>query len=128
MLLATDWLRESAGNNPQAWAVVLAASAQAQPDATFDAVMERFEEYLNNQSLRGSPLYCFMATCLRTLVALPALGQQVQLFASELLQQYRRLTSLRQALTTTGFFPIENELATGLPPKMRGRPPGNPTW
>ena len=127
LLLATDWLRESAGNNPQAWAAVLAASAQAQPDATFDAVMERFEEYLNNQSLRGSPLYYFMATCLRTLAMLPALGQQVQLFASELLQQYRRLTSLRQALTTAGFFPIENELATGLPPKKRGRPPGNPT-
>ena len=126
LLLATDWLRESAGNNPQAWAAVLAASAQVQPDATFDAVMERFEEYLNNQSLRGSPLYYFMATCLRTLVALPALGQQVQLFASELLQQYRRLTSLRQALTTAGFFPIENELATGLPPKKRGRPPRNP--
>ena len=126
LLLATDWLRESAGNNPQAWAAVLAASAQAQPDATFDAVMERFEEYLNNQSLRGSPLYHFMATCLRTLAMLPALGQQVQLFASELLQQYRRLTSLRQALTTAGFFPIENELATGLPPKKRGRPPGNP--
>ncbi|GAB2707408.1 hypothetical protein GCM10011495_20880 [Hymenobacter frigidus] len=127
LLLATDWLRESAGNNPQAWAAVLAASAQVQPDATFDAVMERFEEYLNNQSLRGSPLYYFMATCLRTLVVLPALGQQVQLFASELLQRYRRLTSLRQALTTAGFFPIENELATGLPPKKRGRPPGNPT-
>jgi len=125
LLLATDWLRESAGNNPQAWAAVLAASAQSQPDATFDAVMERFEEYLNNQSLRGSPLYYFMATCLRTLVVLPALGQQVRLFASELLQQYRRLTSLRQALTTAGFFPIENELATGLPPKKRGRPPGN---
>ena len=126
LLLATDWLRESAGNNTQAWAAVLAASAQAQPDATFDAVMERFEEYLNNQSLRGSPLYCFMATCLRTLAMLPALGQQVQLFASELLQQYRRLTSLRQALTTAGFFPIENELATGLPSKKRSRPPGNP--
>ena len=126
LLLATDWLRESAGNNPTAWAAVLAASVQAQPDATFDAVMERFEGYLNNQSLRGSPLYYFMATCLRTLVVLPALGQQVRLFASELLQQYRRLTSLRQALTTAGFFPIENELATGLPPKKRGRPPGNP--
>ena len=126
LLLATDWLRESAGNNPTACAAVLAVSAQSQPDATFDAVMERFEGYLNNQSLRGSPLYCFMATCLRTLVVLPALGQQVQLFASELLQQYRRLTSLRQALTTAGFFPIENELATGLPPKKRGRPPGNP--
>ena len=105
---------------------MLAASAQAQPDATFDAVMERFEEYLNNQSLRGTPLYCFVAMCLRTLVVLPALGQQVQLFASELLQQYRRLTSLRQALTTAGFFPIENELATGLLPKKRGRPLGNP--
>ena len=126
LLLATDWLRESAGNNPQAWAAVLAASAQVQPDATFDAVMERFEEYLNNQSLRGSPLYYFVATCLRTLVVLPALGQEVQLFASELLQQYRQLTSLRQALTTAGFFPIESELATGLPPKKRGRPPGNP--
>ena len=126
LLLATDWLRESAGNNPTAWAAVLAASAQAQPDATFDAVMERFEEYLNNQSLRSSPLYYFVATCLRTLVVLPALGQQVQLFASELMQQYRRLTSLRQALTTAGFFPIENELATGLPPKKRGCPPGNP--
>ena len=126
LLLATDWLREAVGTNPQAWAAVLSASAQAQPDATFDAVMERFEGYLNNQSLRGSPLYYFIATCLRTLVVLPALGQQVQLFASELLQQYRRLTSLRQALTNAGFFPIENELATGLPPKKRGRPPGNP--
>ena len=126
LLLTVDWLRESAGNNPTAWAAVLAASAQAQPDATFDAVMERFEGYLNDQSLRGSSLYHFVATCLRALVALPALTPQVQLFASELLQQYRRLTSLRQALTTAGFFPIENELATGLPPKKRGRPPGNP--
>ena len=105
---------------------MLAASAQAQPDATFDAVMERFEEYLNNQSLRDGPFYYFMATCLRTLVMLPALGQQVQLFASEMLQQYRWFTSPRQALTTAGFFPIENELATGLLPKKRGRPPANP--
>ena len=126
LLLATDWLRESAGNNPTAWAAVLVASAHAQPDATFDAVMERFEGYLNDQSLRGSSLYHFVATCLRALVVLPALTPQVQLFASELLQQYRRLTSLRQALTTAGFFPIENELATGLPPKKRGRPLGNP--
>ena len=126
LLLATDWLRESAGNNPPAWAAVLAASAQAHPEATLDAVMERFEGYLNDQAMRGSQLYHFVATCLRALVALPALAPQVRLFASELLNQYRRLTSLRQALTAAGFSQIENELATGLPPKKRGRSPQNP--
>ncbi len=109
--------------NTQAWPYLLVELARAQPEATFDAVMERFENYLNNQSLRGSPLYYFIATCLSRLGSLPPLSKQVQLFASELMQQFRRLSSLQQSLTTAGFFPIENELSTGLPPKKRGRPP-----
>ncbi|MBU6123239.1 SWIM zinc finger family protein [Hymenobacter siberiensis] len=126
LLLPLDWVREPQPFNTQAWPYLLAESARAQPEATFDAVMERFEGYLNNQSLRGSPLYYFIATCLSRLVSLPALGEQVRLFASELMQQYRRLSSLHQALTTAGFFPIKNELDTGLPPKKRGRQPKNP--
>lgn len=127
LLLPVNWLREPHPFNTQAWPYLLAESARAQPEATFDAVMERFEGYLNDQALRGSPLYYFIATCLRSLVSLPALSKQVQLFASELMQQFRRLSSLHQALTTAGFFPVENELATGLPPKKRGRQPKNPT-
>ncbi len=126
LLLPLDWVREPHSFNTQAWPYLLAESARAQPEATFDAVMERFEGYLNNQSLRGSALYYFIATCLSRLVSLPALAEQVRLFASELMQQYRRLSSLQQALTTAGFFPIENELDTGLPPKKRGRQPKNP--
>jgi hypothetical protein len=126
LLLPLDWVREPQPFNTQAWPYLLVESARAQPEATFDAVMERFEGYLNNQSLRGSPLYYFIATCLSRLVSLPALTQQVLLFASELMQQYRRLSSLHRALTTAGFFPIENELATGLPPKKRGRQPQSP--
>ena len=126
LLLPLDWLRKPEPFNTQAWSYLLAEAARAQPEATFDAVMERFEGYLNNQALRGSPLYYFIATCLNRLSLLPALTKQVRLFASELMQQYRRLSSLRQALTTAGFFPLENELATGLPPKKRGRQPKNP--
>ena len=126
LLLTVDWVREPQPFNTQAWPYLLAESARAPPEATFDAVMERFESYLNNQALRGSPLYYFIATCLSRLVSLPTLAEQVRLFASELMQQYRRLSSLHQALTTAGFFTIQNELDTGLPPKKRGRQPKNP--
>lgn len=87
--------------------------------------MERFESYLNNQSLRGSPLYYFIATCLNKLVLLLVLAEQVQLFASELMRQYQRLSSLYQALTTAGFYSIISELDTGLLAKKRGREPKN---
>ena len=121
LLLTVDWLRQPEPFNTQTWPYLLAEAAHAQPEATFDAVMERFEGYLNNQTLRGSALYYFIATCLRRLMLLPALAPQVRLFASELMQQFSRLSSLRQALTTAGFFTIENELDTGLPPQKRGR-------
>ena len=123
LLLTVDWLRQPEPFNTQTWPYLLAEAARAQPEATFDAVMERFEGYLNNRALRGSPLYYFIATCLNRLVPLPVLAPQVRLFASELMQQFRRLSSLRQALTTAGFFPIENELDTGLLPRKRGPAP-----
>ena len=125
LLLTVDWVREPQPFNTQAWPYLLAESARAQPEATLDAVMERFESYLNNQALRGSPLYHFIVACLSGLVSLPTLAEQVRLFASELMQQYRRLSSLHQALTTAGFFTIQNELDTGLPLKKHGRQPKN---
>ncbi len=127
LLLPLDWLRQPESFDTTSWPYLLAESARAQPEATFDAVMERFESYLNNQKLRGTALYYFIAKCLSRLVTVPALTQQVLLFASELMQQYRRLSSLHQALTTVGFFPIKNELDTGLPAKKRGRPTQNAT-
>ena len=123
LLLTVDWLRQPEPFNTQTWPYLLAEAARAQPDATFDAVMERFESYLNNQKLRSSALYHFIATCLNRLVAVPVLTQQVLLFASELMQQFRRLSALHQSLATAGFFPLKNELDTGLSPKKRGRPP-----
>lgn len=121
LLLTVDWLRQPEPFNTQTWPYLLTEAARAQPEVTFDAVMERFESYLNNQKLRGSALYYFIATCLNRLVSVPTLTQQVMLFASELMQQFRRLSALHQALAAAGFFPLKNELDTGLPPKKRGR-------
>ena len=71
--------------------------------------MERFEGYLNNQALRGSLLYYFIATCLRSLsVTAGRFGIDIAIC---------RLSALYQALTTAGFLPIENELATSCHPK-----------
>lgn len=123
LLLTVDWLREPAGYNSQAWAYLLVESARAQPEATFDAVMERFEACLEKKELRGWPLYNYIVACLRALATLPDLAKQVQLFASELMLQYRRLSSLRQGLTNAGFALIANEVATDLPPRRRGRQP-----
>ena len=127
LLLTVDWLRHPEPFNTQTWPYLLVEAARAQPEATFDAVMERFESYLDNQKLRGTALYYFIATCLNRLVSVPALTQQVLLFASELMQQFRRLSALHQALATAGFFPLKSELDTGLLPKKRGRPPKKST-
>ena len=126
LLLTVDWLRQPESFDTQTWPYLLAEAARAQPEATFDAVMERFENCLSNQKVRGSALYYFIAMCLKRLVIVPALTQQVLLFASELMQQFRRLSSLHQSLAAAGFFPLKNELDTGLLPKKRGRPPKQP--
>ncbi len=126
LLLTVDWLRVPSGHNPHVWTYFLVESAGAQPESTFDAVMERFEAYLEKKELRGRALYDYISACLRALGQVPELTKQVQLFASELMQQYRRLSSLRQGLAKAGFSQIENELATDLLPKQRGRQPKTP--
>lgn len=123
LLLSVDWLQ-----NPPAWdshtlPYLLTEAARTQPEATLDATMERFEAYLENKTLRAWPLYNRLAACLQALARLPALTKQVQLFASELMLQFRQLRSLHESLRRTGFVPIAPETATDQPPKRRGRKP-----
>lgn len=139
LLLTVDWLQ-----NPPAWDThtlpyLLSEAARAQPEATLDAAMERFETYLENKALRTWPLYNRLAACLKALAQLPALAKQVQLFASELMRQYRQLRALHKSLGHAGFAVMTPEEATDgplkrrkprpkpeasdLPPKRRGRQP-----
>lgn len=123
LLLTLDWLRE-----PPAWDThtlphLLAKAADFQPEATLDAVMERFETYLENKTLRSTLLYSRLATCLSALAKIATLTKQVQLFASELMRQHRRLRALCESLERVGFNQLLLEEDTGLPPKRRGRKP-----
>jgi len=143
LLLTLDWLRE-----PPAWDQVtlprlLGQAARFQPEATLDAVMERFEGHLEKPELRAPPLFQRLAACLRAVAEVPALAPQACLFASELLCQYPRQLQLRQSLSLAGFTrltpdpdeapprkrapkPTAPKLApdvAGLVPKRRGRPP-----
>lgn len=121
LLLTLDWLRE-----PPAWDAhtlphLLTKAAEFQPEATLDAVMERFETHLENKAQRSALLYSRLSACLSALAKIPALTKQVQLFASELIQHHHRLQVLRESLERAGFILILPVEDTGLPLKRRGR-------
>ncbi len=123
LLLALDWLRE-----PPAWDTatlprLLAQAANYQPEATLDAVMERFEAYVENPALRAPALFNRLSACLRAVAGMPALAPQAKLFASELLRQYPRLLLLRQSLGSAGFVPILPGPEASQLPKQRARKP-----
>ena len=119
LLLTVDWLQNTPAWDTHTLPYLLSEAARFQPEATLDAVMERFESFLENKVLRAYPLYNRLAACLKALVALPTLTKQAQLFASELVQQYRQLRALRESLARAGFFLLAPEEATGLPLKRR---------
>lgn len=121
LLLTVHWLRELPAQDSHILPSLLAKAAQEQPEATLDAVMERFESYLADKPLRSAALYSRLAACLKELATLPGLAKQVQLFASELLRQYSRLSALCTSLATAGFTMLIPEQDTGLPPNQRGR-------
>jgi uncharacterized Zn finger protein len=123
LVLSVDWLQHPPASDTHTLPYLLSEAARFQPEATLDAVMERFEAFLENKALRAYPLYNRLAACLQALALLPSLTKQVQLFASELMQQYRQLRALRESLARAGFFSIPPEEATALPPKRRGRQP-----
>lgn len=123
LLLTLDWLREPPAWDAHTLPYLLAKAAEFQPEATLDAVMERFETYLENKALRSALLYSRLSTCLAALAKVAALTKQVQLFASELLQQHRQLQLLRGSLERAGFTLIIPEEDTDLPPKRRARKP-----
>ncbi|SET34248.1 SWIM zinc finger family protein [Hymenobacter actinosclerus] len=89
-LLAHQWLR--AGSIPE----LLTRTARTQPEATFDAVMERTEQALN--SSRGRDVYQRIAAWLLALNEFEALRPQVALFATHLYTEYSRLNALREEL------------------------------
>ncbi len=121
LLLSVNWLQEPPVHDSHTLPFLLSEAARFQPEATFDAVMERFESLLENKSLRTHLLYGRLTSCLKSLALLPVLSAQVQLFASELMQQYRLLRALRSSLEQAGFTIIVPEEFTGLPPKPRKR-------
>lgn len=125
LVLALNWLQNPPLHDSHTLPYLLGEAARFQPEATLDAVMERFEGYLEDKSLRNHWLYNQLVACLKALALLPALTRQVQLFASELMQQYRPLRTLQTNLGRAGFVIIVPEEATGLPPKPRKRPPGS---
>jgi hypothetical protein len=127
LVLSLNWLQNPPAHDSHTLPYLLRDAARFQPEATFDATMERFETLLENKALRTYLLYNRLTACLKALATLPVLTPQVQLFAAELLRQYSRLSALKNALLTAGFAPIADELDTGLPPKKRGRQPKKPT-
>ncbi|MFC6223574.1 SWIM zinc finger domain-containing protein [Hymenobacter artigasi] len=126
LVLSLHWLQNPPAHDSHTLPHLLHEAARFQPEATFDAAMERFETLLEDKALRTHLLYNRLTTCLKSLATLPALTQQVHQFASELMQQYSRLSALKNALRAVGFAPLPNERDTGLPPKKRGRQPKNP--
>ncbi|GAA3978259.1 hypothetical protein [Hymenobacter antarcticus] len=125
LVLALNWLQNPPAHDSYTLPYLLGEAARFQPEATLDAVMERFEGFLEDKSLRNYLLYSRLVACLKALALLPALTQQVQLFASELMQQYRPLRTLQTSLGRAGFVIIAPEEATGLPLKPLKRPPGS---
>lgn len=121
LLLSVNWIQEPPAHDSHTLPFLMTEAARFQPEATFDAVMERFESLLENKALRTYLLYNRMAVCLKSLALLSTLSKQVQLFASELMQQYRPLRALRSSLEQAGFVVIAPEEATDLPLKPRKR-------
>lgn len=124
LLLEADWLLEPPLWDTQLLPLLLAQAAEFRPEATLDAVMERFETYLETPATRSPALYGRVSGCLKKLALVPRLTEQVKLFASELLRQYTRLPLLRQSLGGAGFALLVSEMETGHLPKKRGRKPG----
>ena len=91
------------------FAALLVTAAQQQPEATLDAVMERIETYLA-ASKRGPGFYGQLVGWLAALLGVPAVADEVRLFASELWKQHGRRAELRGALTDAGFEPLPDDL------------------
>ncbi|MBT2557609.1 hypothetical protein J7E24_07425 [Hymenobacter sp. ISL-91] len=89
-LLAQQWL--SSGGVPE----LLALTARPQPEATFDAVMERTEQAL--ASSRGRDVYQRITSWLLALNEFEALRPGIALFATHLYTEYSKLNALREEL------------------------------
>ncbi len=92
---------EEAANLPE----LLALAARHDPEATLDAVMERTEQLLSDQTRRSVELYQQIASWLKALHELPVLTDQVAMFAEGLSDLYKKLTHLRRALREAQLLP-----------------------
>ncbi|GAA3929781.1 hypothetical protein [Hymenobacter algoricola] len=108
---------------------ILQLAARQAPEATLDAVMERTEQYLDNTPRRTLELYQRIGSWLKALYELPALTEQVLLFAEGLYTKYNKLSRLRQALREAQVVP-EPEAPLLRPPQSgiprRAPKPRNP--
>ncbi len=107
-LLRYDWRSVAEAEAPQL-ATLLLEAARQQPEPTLDAVMERVETYLA-ATQRGPGFYPKLVSWLTALHTVPAIAEQVRLFASELWQQHSRRVELRNTLTKAGFAPLPSDL------------------
>ena len=108
---------------------LLTLAAHHAPEATLDAVMERTEQLLADQTRRSVELYQRIASWLKALHELPVLAEQVIMFAEGLSELYKKLTHLRRALREAQLLP-EPEPTPPRPgrptPPKPGRKPKNP--
>lgn len=84
---------------------LLLLAARHDPEATLDAVMERTEHHLDDKPSRPVELYERIGSWLRVLHQLPALTEQVTLFAEGLYAKYNKLAHLRRVLREAQVLP-----------------------
>ncbi|GAA3996197.1 hypothetical protein GCM10022408_03490 [Hymenobacter fastidiosus] len=84
---------------------ILVLAARHDPEATLDAVMERTEDYLDDKTRRSPELYQRIGSWLKMLYELPALTDQVLLFAEGLYTKHNKLSCLREALREAQVLP-----------------------
>ncbi|SMB87728.1 hypothetical protein SAMN00120144_1403 [Hymenobacter roseosalivarius DSM 11622] len=109
---------------------LLRLAARHDPEATLDAVMERTEEYLDDKIRRSVELYERIGGWLKVLHELPALTEQVTLFAEGLYAQHNKLAYLRRALRAAQVLPEPEPAPPARPGPVQaarsGRKPRNP--